>query len=86
MTFCWSSPLGLAKLIAWLDELTAREHEVLELVAQGLDNDTIAKKLGISEKTVRNQVSAIRSKLGVTSRVQTAVRAREAGFGQKMEK
>lgn len=60
-----------------------REQEVLELVAQGLDNGTIATKLGISEKTVRNQVSAIRSKLGVTSRVQAAVRAREAGFGRK---
>ena len=69
-----------------LDELTAREQEVLELVAQGLDNGTIAQKLGISEKTVRNQVSAIRSKLGVTSRVQAAVRAREAGFGQKAAK
>jgi pimeloyl-ACP methyl ester carboxylesterase/DNA-binding CsgD family transcriptional regulator len=66
-----------------LDDLTAREQEILELVAQGLHNDSIAQRLGISEKTVRNQVSAIRSKLGVTSRVQAAVRAREAGFGQK---
>ena len=73
-----------AKIAGQLDELTVREQEVLELVAQGFDNDTIAKRLHISEKTVRNQVSAIRGKLGVTSRVQTAVRAREAGFGQKL--
>ena len=37
--------------------LTARENEVLELLAQGLDNDSIARKLGTSTKTVRNQVS-----------------------------
>jgi pimeloyl-ACP methyl ester carboxylesterase/DNA-binding CsgD family transcriptional regulator len=66
-----------------LDELTAREQEILELVAQGLHNGSIAQKVGISEKTVRNHVSAIRSKLGVTNRVQAAVRAREAGFGHK---
>jgi pimeloyl-ACP methyl ester carboxylesterase/DNA-binding CsgD family transcriptional regulator len=65
-----------------LDDLTVREQEVLELVAQGLDNATIAAKLNISEKTVRNQVSAIRSKLGVTTRVEAAVRARDAGYGR----
>jgi DNA-binding CsgD family transcriptional regulator len=66
-----------------LDELTAREHQVLELVAQGLDNDTIAGRLGISAKTIRNQVSIIFSKLGVNSRAQAIVRARDAGFGRK---
>jgi pimeloyl-ACP methyl ester carboxylesterase/DNA-binding CsgD family transcriptional regulator len=65
------------------DELTAREHEVLELVAQGLDNDTIGGRLGISAKTVRNQVSIIFSKLGVNSRAQAIVRARDAGFGRR---
>ena len=65
-----------------LDGLTTRENEVLELVAQGLDNDIIAKHLGISAKTVRNQVSIIFSKLGVNSRAQAIVRARDAGFGR----
>ncbi len=59
-----------------LDYLTAREHDVLELLAQGLDNDTIATRLGTSEKTVRNQVSTIFGKLGVSSRAQAIVCAR----------
>jgi pimeloyl-ACP methyl ester carboxylesterase/DNA-binding CsgD family transcriptional regulator len=67
----------------FLDGLTAREQEVLELLAQGLNNVTIAGRLGISEKTVRNQVSTIFSKLGVNSRAQAIVCARDAGFGLK---
>jgi pimeloyl-ACP methyl ester carboxylesterase/DNA-binding CsgD family transcriptional regulator len=66
-----------------LDDLTTREREVLEFVAQGLDNNKIAKQLSISEKTVRNHVSTIFSKLGVNSRVHAVVRAREAGLGRK---
>jgi pimeloyl-ACP methyl ester carboxylesterase/DNA-binding CsgD family transcriptional regulator len=69
--------------ITLLKDLTARENQVLELLAQGLDNDTIAKKLGIGKKTVRNQVSIIFSKLGVDSRAQAIVRARNAGFGSQ---
>jgi DNA-binding NarL/FixJ family response regulator len=69
--------------VAVLDGLTARENEVLERVAQGLDNAAIASHLGISEKTVRNQVSIIFSKLGVNSRAQAIVRARDAGFGRR---
>ena len=65
-----------------LDDLTAREHQVLELVAQGLDNDTIGTQLEISEKTARNHVSIIFSKLGINSRAQAIVRARDAGFGR----
>jgi DNA-binding CsgD family transcriptional regulator/alpha-beta hydrolase superfamily lysophospholipase len=65
------------------DALTRREHAVLELVAQGLDNRRIAGKLGISEKTVRNYVSSILEKLGCQTRAETIVRAREAGFGRK---
>lgn len=62
-------------------ELTAREREVLELVSRGLANQEIAEHLGISPKTVRNQVSALFDKLGVSSRPQAIVKAREAGFG-----
>jgi len=69
-----------------LGNLTPREHGVLELVAQGLDNHAIGATLGISERTVRNNVSIIFSKLGVDSRAQAIVRARDAGFGQKTER
>jgi pimeloyl-ACP methyl ester carboxylesterase/DNA-binding CsgD family transcriptional regulator len=62
-------------------DLTAREREVLELLARGLANDEIAERLGITPKTVRNQVSALFDKLGVSSRSQAIVKAREAGLG-----
>lgn len=76
-----SSPAGSGGLA--LDELTAREHQVLELVAQGLDNSTIGERLHISERTARNHVSAILAKLGINTRAQAIVRAREAGFGRE---
>jgi pimeloyl-ACP methyl ester carboxylesterase/DNA-binding CsgD family transcriptional regulator len=62
-------------------ELSVREHEVLELVAQGLDNHQIAARLFLSEKTVRNHITSIFSKLEVQSRAQAIVRARDAGLG-----
>jgi len=65
-----------------LDEFTPRECEVLELVAQGLDNDTIGERLHISKRTARNHVSTILGKLGLNTRAQVIVRAREGGFGQ----
>ncbi|MEA2923756.1 MAG: hypothetical protein QOD25_878, partial [Alphaproteobacteria bacterium] len=71
---------GSAKLV--LDGLTAREHQVLELIAQGLDNTAIGAGLHISERTARNHVSAILAKLGINTRAQAIVRARESGFGQ----
>jgi pimeloyl-ACP methyl ester carboxylesterase/DNA-binding CsgD family transcriptional regulator len=60
--------------------LTPSEREVLVFIARGLDNRAIAAGLGKSEKTVRNQVSAIFGKLGVRTRAEAIVRAREAGF------
>lgn len=62
-------------------ELTAREHELLEFLARGLDNHQIAAHLGISEKTVRNHVSSIFDKLAVESRAQAIVVARDGGYG-----
>lgn len=62
-------------------ELSAREKEVLELLARGFGNDEIAARLGVKPKTVRNQVSALFQKLGVSSRAQAIVKAREAGLG-----
>jgi pimeloyl-ACP methyl ester carboxylesterase/DNA-binding CsgD family transcriptional regulator len=69
---------------ASFDELTAREREVLEIIAQGRNNNEIAKRLNISEKTVRNHVSLIFSKLGVNSRAEAVARARDAGFGRNL--
>src|SRR6185312_1837395 len=63
--------------------LTAREQDVVELVAQGLDNKSIGRQLGISARTARNHVSTIFSKLGVNSRPQAIVLAREAGYGHR---
>jgi pimeloyl-ACP methyl ester carboxylesterase len=60
--------------------LTPREREILELVAHGLDNEVIAGRLGLSEKTVRNHITPIFDKLGIATRAQAIVRAREAGF------
>ena len=62
-------------------ELTPRERDVLELMAQGRLNADIAQRLGLSEKTVRNQVSVIFSKLEVLGRPEAIVKAREAGMG-----
>ena len=62
-------------------QLTQREDEVLELVARGLDNLSIARRLGLSDKTVRNNLSNILTKLGVADRGAAIARARDAGIG-----
>jgi DNA-binding NarL/FixJ family response regulator len=63
-------------------ELTAREREVLELVAQGRSNFEIARHLFLTPKTVRNYISNIFGKLQVADRAQAIVLAREAGLGR----
>jgi len=62
--------------------LTARETEILDLIARGLDNAEIAPRLRISAKTLRNHITNIFAKLGLTSRAQAIVRARDAGLGR----
>ncbi len=62
-------------------ELTNREREVLDLIAQGLSNPEIASRLYLSPKTVRNHISNIFAKLQVADRAHAIVRAREAGLG-----
>ncbi len=62
-------------------ELTSRELEVLALIAQGDNNETISRQLAISNKTVRNHVSNIFSKLQVADRAEAIIRARDAGMG-----
>jgi DNA-binding NarL/FixJ family response regulator len=62
-------------------ELTAREREILDLVARGRSNAEIAEQLVLSTKTVRNHVSSIFTKIQVVDRAQAIVKAREAGIG-----
>jgi pimeloyl-ACP methyl ester carboxylesterase len=62
-------------------ELTRREREVLDQIARGLDNAEIAARLSLSEKTVRNYITAIFDKMGAENRSQAIVAARVAGLG-----
>lgn len=64
-------------------ELTDRELEILDLIAQGHNNLAIANKLSLSIKTVQNYVSNILNKLQIADRAQAIVRARKAGLGLK---
>ena len=61
--------------------LTQREHEVLEHMARGASNQEIARKLFLAEKTVRNNVSGVLSKLHVSARAEAIAKARDAGLG-----
>jgi DNA-binding NarL/FixJ family response regulator len=63
-------------------ELSGREREILELLARGLSNTEIARRLVVSPKTVRNHVSNVFAKLQVSDRAQAIERARRAGLGQ----
>jgi DNA-binding NarL/FixJ family response regulator len=62
------------------DALTRREHEVLQLIAQGLPNKTIAAELGISEHTVKFHVGSILAKLEASSRAEALARAARQGL------
>lgn len=62
-------------------QLTDREQEVLSLVARGMDNGAIARRLGLTGKTVRNHVSNVLTKLQVPDRSAAIQRARDAGLG-----
>ena len=73
---------GAAALSGPLAALTPRLRELLELLALGRDNTQIAAVMGLSEKTVRNQVSMLFDRLGVESRAMAIVLARDNGVGQ----
>lgn len=78
-----SSRLGIALAASTADrpfpELTAREFQVLEMLAQGQSTQQVATQLFLTVKTVRNVVSAILGKLDVSSRSEAVARARDAG-------
>ena len=61
-------------------ELTCRESEILELVAAGRNNHDIARRLVLSEKTVRNHVASVLTKLQVSDRAAAVAKARDAGL------
>jgi DNA-binding NarL/FixJ family response regulator len=63
-------------------DLTDREREVLELLAGGASNDAIARATYVSDKTVRNTISSIYTKLHAAGRGEAIVKAREAGYGK----
>jgi two-component system nitrate/nitrite response regulator NarL len=68
---------GLAVLS---EDLTAREREVLQYLAEGLPNKAIAQKLGVTEHTIKFHVNAILTKLGAQSRTEAVVRATRLGL------
>ena len=65
-----------------LPGLTAREHEVLDLIAAGLPNSVITARLHVAARTVRNHITAIFTKLGVTRRTEAIELAKAAGLGK----
>jgi DNA-binding NarL/FixJ family response regulator len=73
------------KLPEVFPELSDREREVLNLIAEGYKNLEIAEELVLSPKTIRNHVSNILSKLQVADRAQAILKAREAGLGNAQE-
>ena len=72
---------GSAQETAPADILTKRERDITRLIASGLANKDIALRLGLSEKTVRNHLSTIYSKLGLTNRLELGLLASKNGFG-----
>ena len=63
-----------------LNELSTRETEVIRLIAEGLSNKEISARLGLSEKTIKNHISRIFSKLNIYARTQAAVHAIKLGL------
>jgi len=80
VALCTSGQQGSSAHPAF-SELTPRERDVLELLSAGCRNHEIARRLSLSDKTVRNHVSQVLMKLQVPDRTAAALKAREAGVG-----
>jgi DNA-binding NarL/FixJ family response regulator len=77
----FSTPKSAISLRWPSPSFTAREREILDLIARGHNNAAIAARLFVSPKTVGNHISHIFTKLQVADRAQAIIRAREAGLG-----
>jgi DNA-binding NarL/FixJ family response regulator len=66
-------------------DLTAREREVLDLIAAGARNTEIARQMSIAPKTVANHISAIFTKLQIADRSEAIILARDAGLGRSSQ-
>jgi two-component system, NarL family, nitrate/nitrite response regulator NarL len=75
-----------AQLPPPFDRLTHREQELLAHLVGGSNNARIARSLGVAEKTVRNQLSAVFAKIGASDRVQAVLLAQEAGLAPSVDK
>ncbi len=82
LTTFFQHAAGKGLSVSPFPELTEREREVLDLIAQGMDNREIAARLSISGKTVSNHISNVFAKLHLADRAQAIVAAREAGLGR----
>lgn len=83
----WLHPQAQRQMLDWmrrslspLDTLTVREHSVLELLAEDLSNKQIARRLMLTEGTVKGYVSQVLDKLGVADRTQAALLAHKEGL------
>ncbi len=81
LAFFAAGPGAAAAVLDPFPGLTEREREILDLVARGLTNAEIARRLVVSDKTVRNHVSNVFTKLQVAGRAEAVARARDAGLG-----
>ncbi len=81
MSFFASGEASAGSAVAF-PQLTTREREVLDLLARGLDNTAIARRLVLSPKTVRNRVSDVLAKLHARTRAEAVSMARDAGIGE----
>jgi DNA-binding NarL/FixJ family response regulator len=78
--FARQRPVPAAASIPRLDQLTRRETEVLQLLAEGLSNPEIAARLVVTEETVKTHVSRVLRKLGLRDRTQAVITAYETGL------